>query len=184
MSASQNIHLLDLASSQERLEDVRTLFLEYANSLDVDLCFQNFDEELSNLPGDYSLPGGALILALDNDTAIGCIALRRITAFICEMKRLYVKPASRGSGVGKLLVESILERARILGYRTIRLDTLPQMKIAISMYRKLGFKEIESYRHNPEPEALFLELDIPEYFSHQSKSNSPEKRSESSKPSA
>jgi ribosomal protein S18 acetylase RimI-like enzyme len=146
------------AVSAEQIVQARELFLEYAAATGLDLCFQNFDEELASLPGEYAPPNGRLILAMDQMQVAGCIALRKIDEETCEMKRLYVRPAARGTGSGKSLALKIIEEARRIGYARMRLDTLPSMQQAITLYRSLGFQPIEPYRYNPEEGALFMEL--------------------------
>lgn len=142
----------------ERLDDVRALFKEYAASLGVDLCFQNFEKELTSLPGDYDPPTGRLLVAVDETRLAGCVALRRIDDQVCEMKRLYVRPAYRGTGLGRRLAETVISAAREIGYAQMRLDTLPSMKEAIKLYHSLGFVEIPSYRFNPLEGVKYLEL--------------------------
>jgi putative acetyltransferase len=139
----------------------RELFLEYAQSLGFSLCFQNFDQEVAGLPGDYAPPRGRLLLALVDTVPGGCIALHPLEPAICEMKRLYVRPQLRGLGIGRALVDRVLAEARALGYAKMRLDTVePFMGDALRMYRTLGFREIAAYCANPMPGVLYMELDI------------------------
>ena len=150
--------MVNQVHSQEELRQVKLLFSEYASSLDFDLSFQNFDNELANLPGEYSLPSGAILLAYYEGSAAGCVAMRRLAEDVCEMKRLYVRPAFRGKKIGKALSVAIIDEARKRGYSRMRLDTVPSMKEAIQLYRSLGFKETYPYRYNPRAGAMFLEL--------------------------
>ncbi|NLW43547.1 MAG: GNAT family N-acetyltransferase [Syntrophomonadaceae bacterium] len=142
------------------LEEVRKLFLEYEDSLGIDLCFQGFDSELQSLPGKYAPPDGALVLALVKGNPAGCAALRRLSEDICEMKRLYVRKEYRGYGIGRRLAAMIIEKARNLGYSCIRLDTLVTMLEANRLYESLGFYDIEPYTFNPLPGARFMELKL------------------------
>src|SRR6266478_5314733 len=137
------------AETQPQIVQTRDLFLEYAQSLGFSLCFQNFDKELADLPGDYAPPEGRLLLAEYEGQLAGCVALHKLEPDICEMKRLYLRPQFRGKGLGRILAERIMTEARQIGYSLMRLDTVePVMKDAVVMYRKLGFKEIAPYREN------------------------------------
>jgi len=157
--ASQALRIID-ANSAEDLATVRQLFIEYANSLEVDLCFQNFNQELADLPGRYAPPEGRLLLARDGDKTPACVALRKIDKGICEMKRLYVRPAWRGRGLGRLLAQAVIQTAATCGYRRMRLDTLSSMTAAIALYESLGFRRIDSYYDNPSSCAVFMELSL------------------------
>lgn len=126
----------------------------------MDLCFQGFEKELADLPGEYAPPGGRLYLAFVKEELAGCVGLRKIAEGICEMKRLYVRPLSRGQGIGRRLVLELVKDARELGYSKMRLDTLPSMKRAQELYRSMGFKPIDPYRPNPVAGALYLELNL------------------------
>lgn len=142
----------------EDLDVIRQLFREYAESLEIDLCFQNFEEELKALPGKYAAPEGTMILALVDGESAGCIALRKSSEGIAEMKRLFVRDDYRGLHIGKRLVQLILEEAARLGYSYIRLDTLSTMKEAVSLYQSFGFYEIAPYIYNPIEDAKYMEL--------------------------
>jgi putative acetyltransferase len=145
--------------SDSQIEQVRELFLEYARSLGFSLCFQNFDQELANLPGDYSPPHGRLLLAEFEGELAGCVALHKLENEICEMKRLYLRPQFRGKGLGRALATRIIAEARDLGYSRLRLDTVESaMQDAVAMYLKLGFRKIDPYCENPMPSALYMEL--------------------------
>jgi len=147
------------ASSTEDIQQARQLFEEYAAWLGINLCFQNFDKELAGLPGDYAPPNGRLFLADDGDGVVGCVALRKIGDRVGEMKRLYVRPAFRGRGLGRALTEKLIAEAKQIGYASLRLDTLPgKMDQAVAMYRSLGFEEVAPYYQNPVAGATFMEL--------------------------
>ncbi|MCO5112499.1 MAG: GNAT family N-acetyltransferase [Burkholderiaceae bacterium] len=152
------------ASSPDHLAVLRELFQEYAENLAVDLCFQQFDTELATLPGDYADPRGALLLALVDGEPAGCCALRPLDATdypnASEMKRLYVRRAFRGFGLGRQLAEATLDAARQRGYACVLLDTLDDMESARALYTELGFVEIPPYYHNPIPGAHYLKVDI------------------------
>jgi ribosomal protein S18 acetylase RimI-like enzyme len=151
------------AESPAQIAQARELFLEYAQSLGFSLCFQNFDQELATLPGDYTPPEGRLLLAEYEGQLAGCVALHKLSDHegdrICEMKRLYLRPQFRGKGLGRVLAGRIIAEARQIGYRHMRLDTVePVMKDAVAMYRRLGFREIAPYCANPIAGALYMEL--------------------------
>jgi GNAT superfamily N-acetyltransferase len=149
------------ATSPEHIKQARSLFEEYEASLNISLCFQNFDQEMKGLPGRYAPPDGRLLLATVDDELAGCIALRKLSPGVCEMKRLFVRPAYRSHGLGRVLVETIIDEARKLGYTQMRLDTLPGlMDKAIALYRSFGFVDIEPYSHNPVEGAKFMELEL------------------------
>jgi GNAT superfamily N-acetyltransferase len=147
------------ATEPHELETIRGLFREYVDSLGLDLGFQGFEGELADLPGRYAPPSGCLLLATVDGEPAGCVALRPLDDGACEMKRLYVRPQHRGTGLGRALAERIVQEARELRYGRIRLDTIPSiMAGAVAAYRELGFKTIAPYCDNPIPETLFLEL--------------------------
>jgi putative acetyltransferase len=149
------------AATPAQIELVRRLFREYEAWLDVDLCFQSFEEELKNLSGKYAQPSGRLFLALIDEKPAGCIALRKLDAETCEMKRLFVRDAFRGSGLGKQLIELLISEAAEIGYKRMRLDTLPdKMPKAVRLYHSYGFRKIEPYYENPHKETLFMEKEL------------------------
>ena len=151
---------LHSAESATTIADVRTLFIEYAATLNIDLCFQNFTEELDALPGEYATPRGALVIVTVNGDLAGCCAMRPLDSVdypnACEMKRLFVRPSYRGLRLGRLLAESILDLSRQAGYACILLDTLDDMESARALYQELGFEEIPPYYFNPIAGAHYL----------------------------
>jgi putative acetyltransferase len=140
------------------IESARALFREYQQAIGIDLCFQNFNKELRDLPGDYAPPRGRLLLAMDGEVSAGCIAMRPLSEEICEMKRLYVRPGYRAAGLGRQLVERIITEATSAGYHWMYLDTLPVMDRAQRLYKDLGFIEIHPYIHNPIAGVRYLGL--------------------------
>jgi len=146
--------------SEMHLDCIRKLFREYVASLGFELDFQDYEKEFTELPGEYAPPDGRLILALVEREPVGCIGIRKIDETTCEMKRMYVKPGFRGKGIGRRLAGIVIEEARKIGYKTMRLDIIASMKEAISLYRSLGFREIAPYRYNPIERATFMELKL------------------------
>lgn len=146
------------SSTTEEIAIARTLFKEYAAWLGIDLSFQNFDEELANLPGDYAPPDGRLLLAQCGTETAGCVVLRRFNDRTCEMKRMWVRPKFRGKQIGRVLAEYIIVEARSLGYSEMILDSLPSLTSALNLYKSLGFESIPAYRYNPDPNAVFMRL--------------------------
>ena len=157
---------ITLATADEpaRIAAARQLFREYAQTIGVDLCFQNFDAEVSGLPGDYAAPAGALLVALLDGQPAGCGALRPLHdvdyANACEMKRLYVPRAFRRFGIGRLIAQQLIDLAVQAGYSTLLLDTLDDMEAARGLYAALGFEEIPPYYYNPIPGAHYLKVDL------------------------
>lgn len=148
------------AKVEHEYNHAKNLMVEYSESIGIDLSFQNFDEELKNVVKEYGAPDGCLLLAKDGEQFVGCVALRKIDHQICKMKRLYVKPDWKGKGIGKRLATSILKEGKALGYHFMRLDTLSSMKPAVSLYKSLGFYEIDPYYFNPIENTLYMELNL------------------------
>lgn len=146
--------------TEREVEEVRDLFHEYEAFLNIDLCFQSFEEELASLPGEYSHPNGELIIALDGKRIVGCVAIRKLDSSICEMKRLFVKQEFRKAGLGRQLTEKIIKVAQELGYSLMRLDTLDRLTEAMCLYETLGFRKIEPYYENPLPGVVYWELEL------------------------
>ena len=148
------------AQTDADIAQARELFIEYQAKLGVDLCFQGFAEELASLPGYYARPAGRLLLASNGASALGVVGLRSVAGADCEMKRLYVRPAGRGLGLGRLLTTTLIQEARLAGYHRILLDTLPTMTEAQALYRSLGFTEIAAYCNNPIAGTLYMALEL------------------------
>jgi GNAT superfamily N-acetyltransferase len=149
------------ATTQNDIEQARDLFKEYEASLGISLCFQSFEAELANLPGDYAPPRGRLLLAREFDQLVGCVALRPVDSTTCEMKRLFLRPPYRSRGLGRVLVEALIEEARKIGYTHMRLDTISdRMGRAVQLYKTMGFVEIEPYYQSPVDTTKFMELDL------------------------
>ena len=138
----------------------KALFLDYARSLNFSLCFQDFDAEMAGFPGKYAPPTGALLLAVVDGVPVGAVGLRDLGGGVCEMKRLYVKPEFRALKLGRRLAEALVAEARALGYRAMRLDTLPDMQSAQALYRSMGFRDIPPYYDNPIEGARYMEHDL------------------------
>ena len=151
---------IEQVSEPESLNEARALFTEYQAELGLDLEFQSFSSEVAGLPGSYSPPRGRLLLARRDDLIAGCVALRPLDDDACEMKRLYIRPAFRGSGLGRVLAERIVAEARRIGYKRMYLDTLPSMVGAQRLYEALGFRDVEAYRYNPVDGARYMALDL------------------------
>jgi putative acetyltransferase len=148
------------ATTPSHIQAIRDLFREYEQALQVDLCFQGFEEELAGLPGKYDPPQGCLLLASADGQPAGCVAMRPLVEDICEMKRLYVRPAHTGQGLGKQLALKVIERAGAVGYARMRLDTLDKLRQALGLYADLGFRKCPAYYDNPLPGVVYLERDL------------------------
>jgi putative acetyltransferase len=163
-SLLSGVVVADMVIREARADDVpavRQLFEEYADSLGFDLSFQEFERELADLPGEYAPPTGRLLLAVTEEgDAVACVAVHKLDGRTCEMKRLYVRPEFRGTGLGRRLARAAIDAAREIGYERMRLDTVPSMAEAQRLYESLGFREIEPYRFNPVSGTRFMELDL------------------------
>lgn len=155
--------IIQPAEDDSMIQQAKKLFLEYAESLNFNLCFQNFEKELEGLPGDYAEPDGRLLLLYHDNEPVGCVALRKENDQVSEMKRLYVMPKYRGKGFGRKLAVEIIRQAKEIGYERMKLDTVPSMKEAIALYREIGFTEVSAYRYNPVEGAIYMELNLLEW---------------------
>jgi len=149
-----------IAESDEHFEDTKQIITAYSEFLGIDLSFQDFSRELEKLNVMYSRPTGSMILAEASGEIVGAVGLRHLCDGVAEMKRLFVLPKFQGNGLGHLLIVEFLVQAKKLGYKRVRLDTIPELDSALSLYKKYGFKSIEAYRFNPHPKAVFMELII------------------------
>lgn len=162
MTDSRTASIAIRAPRADEMDVVRALFREYQAWLDLDVCFQSFDQELASLPGRYAPPSGQLLLAEHDGRVVGVVASREIAPGVCEMKRLFVRPAAHGRGVGRALAERLIDEARSAGFRAMRLDTIPdRMGTAVALYERLGFHDIPPYTHNPVPTTRYMELLLP-----------------------
>lgn len=151
---------IDAVADPNGLAHVRSLFIEYAEWLAVDLCFQGFDEEMRDFPGRYAEPEGILLLARVDGLPVGAVGLRPLGDGACEMKRMYVRPPWRALKIGRLLAERVIAEARRIGYGAMRLDTLERLGAAEGLYKSLGFRRIDAYYHNPLDGVRYYELDL------------------------
>ena len=141
-------------------EPIKDIFLEYAQFLEVDLCFQGFEQELADLKKLYAPPSGCILIAIEGETLAGTVALKKIGEGVCEMKRLYVRPDFQKRGLGKELVQLLITKAKEKNYTLMRLDTLDKLQPAIMLYKSLGFVETTAYYHNPLPNVVYMELQL------------------------
>ena len=146
------------AKTEQDMYAVRELFKEYTDGLGIDLTFQNYEQELAGLKTIYLPPSGSLLLARYNGSFVGCVGLRKLDNVSCEMKRLYIKPGTRSRGLGSALCKRIIQKGKQLGFKRMRLDTLASMTGALTLYKRLGFYEIEPYYKNPIPETVYMEI--------------------------
>lgn len=148
------------ALSEEEFSEAKRLLQEYADWLNYDFCYRNIGKEIDEFPGEYGPPGGKFFLAYVGDKVAASVAVRRWEGNVCEMKRLFVRPEFRGKGIGKKLAKLIIDEAGKMGYRSMRLDTLPNMTEAIELYKSLGFQEVDKYRESPTDDAFYFELKL------------------------
>jgi len=148
------------AQTVDDIENAKVLFREYQAELNVDLCFQGFEEELAGLPGKYASPTGAILLAYVDNQLAGCVAVRPFKDSMCEMKRLYVRSDFRGEALGELLAIDIIKEAKTLGYQSMCLDTLERLSAAMGLYQKLGFEQVDAYYNNPLEQVVYWKLDF------------------------
>ena len=151
---------VSLAEQTDHWSVAKRLFQEYADSLDIDMAFEGFDEEMANFPGEYATDAGCVLLANEGENVVGCVALGRLEDEVCEMKHLYVVPDAQGRGIGRALVHRLIKEAKDLGYKRMKLDIVPSMRSARRLYIAFGFREIESYRHSPIEGTTFMELTL------------------------
>jgi len=149
-----------VARSKKQVSSAKRLILDYAASLGVDLSFQGFDREMAEFPSGFVAPDGRLLIAVEDGEAVGVVGVRKLSRTICELKRMYVRPESRGKGIGRMLAERAVRDARDLGYSRMRLDTLARLEEAVRLYESMGFKRIQPYTFNPTEGVLFMELDL------------------------
>ena len=148
------------SADHDLIPNVRELFEEYSRELGIDLCFQGFTEELASLPGKYAPPKGGLVVILEDEYPIACGALRELEPDLVELKRIYVRPEHRAKGLGLAITLALMDRARTINYRRVRLDTLRRLTPAVKLYSSLGFVEIEPYNFNPEPDIVYMEREL------------------------
>lgn len=152
------------ATTAEDYRQAQVLIRAYEQWLGIDLSFQDFEQELAGLEAMYGPPAGRLLLAREGREAVGCVGLRRLDEGTCEMKRMFVQPGHQGQGAGALLLAGFMAAAAQLGYRAVRLDTIPRLDRALHLYRKAGFRAIAPYRYNPDPDAVFMELEVADWL--------------------
>ena len=163
MTINSAENIIVLANSPAEFEIAKALFLEYANTLEFDLCFQNFDTEMKKISVQYNYPEGGILLVKTNNNYAGCVGVRKFKGTIAELKRMYIQPEFRGKGYGKILLNEAIRLSANLGYDHLRLDTIKTMKAAIRLYEETGFIKIDAYRHNPIEGVMYYELDLSDF---------------------